>query len=334
MAMRFTAKIFTGVAMCAALMLTGCMPPADDSALIPESESERESVSAPAAVPASEVLAAVQAAATVRDLPPTITNDALLATSGDYTEQWGVEGCKPDLEVTRLDDLEPCTLGDPDGERTMVVIGDSAASMWHEGFDLIGKRNGWRVLVLAKSNCGPAALTYYQYQLEREYTECDVWQDWRMQTIAAENADIVVLTGAYDGGNQGPGRHTTPQIWRDALVQTIEQLPAGTAAVLLGNIPRPAASPSDCLAENPSDITRCATPAAEALPDQTPWAEAAAQTGQTYVDIDPWFCTEVCPAVIADQLVYAGRYHISGQYAQYLSGAIEEAMAPALTAPR
>ena len=58
------------------------------------------------------------------------------------------------------------------------------------------------------------------------------------------------------------------------------------------------------------------------------------KSSKTYVDVDPWFCTEVCPAVIADQLVYSGKYHLTAEYARYLSGPIEEMMAPALTAPR
>ena len=75
-------------------------------------------------------------------------------------------------------------------------------------------------------------------------------------------------------------------------------------------------------------------PAAEALPVQAGWSGAADLTGQTFVDVDPWFCTDVCPAVIADRLVYSGRHHITAEYAQYLSGSIEEVMAPALNAPR
>jgi hypothetical protein len=317
--------------MCATLMLTGCQAVvADQSAPAPKPES----APVPAAVPQTEVLSAVQAATELRDLPAGITNEELLAASGDYSDQWSLAGCEPSLTQTRLDDIGPCTLGDTDGARTMALIGDSAASMWHGALDLIGKRNGWRVIVLAKSNCGPASLTYYQWQLERAYTECDDWQDWRMEIIGQEKAEIVVMAGFFDGGNQGPGRETTPQIWRDALVKTIGELPEGAKAFLLGNIPRPSESPSECVANNPSDLTRCAVPAAEALPSQEGWSDAAEQTGQTYVDIDPWFCTEVCPPVIADQLVYSGKYHITAQYARYLSGAIEEIMAPALQAPR
>ena len=327
MAIRLTAKAVAGAVTCAALMVTGCQAVPDASTPAPAPESK----SAPApAVPRAEVRKAVQAGAELKDLPANITPDELLAASGDYAEQWSIEGCEPELAQTRLDDIGPCTLGDPAGERTMVLIGDSAASMWHGALDLIGQRNGWRVLALTKSNCGPAALTYYQWQLERAYTECDDWQDWRMEVIGQEKAEIVVMAGFFDGGNQGPGRDTTSQVWRDALVTTIGELPEGARAFLLGNIPRPSESPSECVADNPADLTRCAVPAAEALPDQTGWSAAAELTGQTYVDVDPLFCTEVCPAVIADRLVYSGKYHLTAEYARYLSGSIEEMMAPAL----
>ncbi|MGK2869330.1 MAG: SGNH hydrolase domain-containing protein [Mycobacterium sp.] len=332
MALRFTVKTVAAVAMCAAMMSVGCQAVAEQPA--PATDREAASAPAPAAVPQADVLSAVQAATELRALPAEITNDELLGASGDYSDQWSIEGCEPSLAQTRLDDIGPCTLGDTNGERTMVLIGDSAASMWHGALDLIGQRNGWRVIVLAKSNCGPASLTYYQWQLKRDYTECDAWQQWRTEIIAQEKAEIVVMAGWYDGGNQGPDRDTTPQIWSDALVKTIRGLPEGAKAFLLGSIPRPSESPSECVANNPTDLTRCAVPAAEALPNQAGWASAAQDAGQTYIDVDPWFCTEVCPAVIADQLVYSGSYHITTQYAQYLSGSIEEIMAPALNAPR
>ncbi|MBB2992513.1 hypothetical protein FHR72_004014 [Mycolicibacterium iranicum] len=334
MALYLTARSVAGVALCAALILTGCRAVPDGPSPAPDPGSPSASALAPAAVPQAEVLGAVQAATSLRDLPPNITTEELLAAGGDYADEWSIEGCDPALEVSRLDDIEPCTFGDTTGERTMVLIGDSAAAMWHGAFDLVGKRTGWRVIALTKSNCGPASLTYYQWQLKRAYTECDDWQDWRMEVIAREKAEVVVMTGWYDGGNEGPGRDTTPEVWRDALVKTIGELPAGARAVILGSIPRPSESPAECAATNPTELTRCAEPAAEIVPDQAGWSGAAELTGQTYVDVDPWFCTEVCPAVIADQLVYAGKYHITGRYARYLSGSIEEVMAPALNAPR
>lgn len=327
MAMRLAAKTLAGVAMCAALLTAGCQAVPEQQ---PAPNAELKSAPVPAAVPAAEVLQAVQAATRLRELPPGIANDQLLAASGDYTEQWSVPGCEPALEQSRLDDIEPCILGDTTSDRTMAVIGDSAAAMWHNAFDLIGKRNGWRAIVLTKSNCGPASLTYYQYQLERAYTECDAWQKWRMEVIHQEKAEVVVLAGWFDGGNQGPGTTTTPEIWREALAKTIGELPQGTQTFMLGGIPRPAEGPSECVAQNPTDLTRCATPATDALPTTAGWTDAAELTGANFIEVAPWFCAEVCPAVIADQLVYSGRYHVTPGYAGYLSGALEEAMAPAL----
>lgn len=328
MAGRVSARVVAAVSLCAAVLVAGCRAVPEQSGAAASSESE----SVPAAVSTTDVLAAVQAATALRNLPPSITNDELLAAGGDYSDQWSIEECEPPLEVSRLDDLGPCTLGDTTSDRTMALIGDSAASMWHSALDLIGERNGWRVLALTKSNCGPAALSYYQWQLKRAYTECDDWQDWRRETIVRENAEIVVMAGHHDGGNQGPGRDTTAEVWRDGLVSTINELPAGTRTYLLGGIPRPAQSPSECVATNPTDLTRCAEPAAAALPDQSGWSGAAELTGQTFVDVDPWFCAGVCPAVITDQLVYSGRFHLTGQYARYLSGPIEEIMASSLRA--
>ena len=327
MAILSAAKTVAGAAMCAALLVTGCQAVPDQPGTNPQSAP---ATPVPSAVPQAEVLAAVAAAAGLRDLPATITAEELLAASGDYAEQWSLQDCDPTLQQSRLDDLGPCTLGDTTSARTMVLLGDSAASMWHSAFDLIGERAGWRVIVLAKSNCGPAALTYYQWQLERPYTECDDWQDWRMDVIDQQKAEIVVMTGFFDGGNQGPDKDTTPEIWRDALVQTIRELPVGTRTFTIGNIARPSQSPSECVADNPSDLTRCAEPAVDVLPAQDPWAQAAELTGQTYINIDPWFCTDVCPAVIAERLVYSGKYHVTRQYAEYLSGSMAEVMAPAL----
>ncbi|WP_055474614.1 SGNH hydrolase domain-containing protein [Gordonia sp. HS-NH1] len=327
MTRRVTATVVAVVSLCVAVMVAGCQA-------VPErpAAATSESEAVPAAVSTADVLAAVRAATAVRDLPPTITTDELLAASGDYSDQWSIEGCEPPLEVSRLDDIGPCILGDTTSDRTVALIGDSAASMWHSALDLVGKRHGWRVLALTKSNCGPAALTYYQWQLKRAYTECDDWQDWRMETIARENAEIVVMAGWHDGGNQGPGRDTTPEVWRDGLVSTINDLPAGARAFLLGGVPRPSQSPSECVAANPADLIRCAEPASDALPVQAGWSAAAELTGQTFIDVDPWFCAQTCPAVIADRLVYSGKFHVTGQYARHLSGPLEEIMAPALRA--
>jgi hypothetical protein len=96
----------------------------------------------------------------------------------------------------------------------MVVIGDSNAFMWYQGLDFIGKRQNWRIVVLGKDNCGPATMTYYQWQLKRDLTECNTWQKWRMDQVRTLNPEVVLLSGWYDGdrGIAGPDRPFTPDM--------------------------------------------------------------------------------------------------------------------------
>ncbi|MDS1113697.1 hypothetical protein RD149_07945 [Gordonia westfalica] len=116
MAMRFTARTAAAVAMCAATLLAGCQAAVTERPDAPQGPS---SAPVPAAVSHAEVLDAVKAAATLRDLPSSISSDELLAASGDYTEQWSIKGCEPGLEQSRLDDIGPCVLGDTTSARTM-----------------------------------------------------------------------------------------------------------------------------------------------------------------------------------------------------------------------
>ncbi|WP_155944097.1 SGNH hydrolase domain-containing protein [Mycobacterium sp. 360MFTsu5.1] len=287
-------------------------------------------------VPATEaqVIAAVKEAETSKHLPAWITPNELVKSAEDDSSLWALPDCNPDYEVSSLTDINPCTVGAPAGAHTMVVIGDSNASMWARGLDYVGRRTDWRIIVLAKDNCGPATMTYYQWQLKRDLTECNAWQQWRMDQIKSLKPDMVVLSGWYDGdkGIAGPTRTFTPEMWRDALVATVQQIPSDAKTVLLGDIPHITEPAGECLAQNSGDISRCAQKASDVVPVYANDAlrDAAAATGALYVDVTRWFCAQTCPAVIAGVVAYAGIYHTTHDYARYLSGVLEGALRPAM----
>jgi hypothetical protein len=285
--------------------------------------------------PATEVqvLAAVKEAETATTLPSWITPDQLVKTAEDDWSLWVLPGCDPKYETTSLQDISPCTVGALNGAHTMVVIGDSNAFMWYGGLDFLGKRHNWRIVVLGKDNCGPAAMTYYQWQLKRDLTECDIWQTWRMDQIARIKPEVVLLSGWYDGGQAGPDRPLTPENWRDGLIKTINEMPPGTKTVLLGNIPHISKSPGECLAEHTAEISKCAEKVSDIVQVDSNRAieQSAAATHSLYVDLTPWFCNQMCPLVIAGIIAYSGIYHITHDYARYLSGVLAEAMRPVMT---
>lgn len=282
----------------------------------------------------SQVVAAVKDAETAKDIPRWITPAQLVESAEDDSSLWALPDCNPDYEVSSLADIKPCTLGAVTGTRTMVVLGDSNASMWARGLDFVGRRTGWRIIVLAKDNCGPATMTYYQWQLKRDLTECDAWQRWRMDQVKSLKPEVVLLAGWYDGdkGIAGPDRTFTPDMWRDALVDTVRRLPSGSKTVLLGDIPHITKPAGECLSRNPGNISSCAEKAVDVVPAYANDAlkAAAAATGARYVDITRWFCAQTCPVVIDGVVAYAGIYHTTHDYARYLSGVLAAALQPAM----
>jgi hypothetical protein len=57
---------------------------------------------------------------------------------------------------------------------------------------------------------------------------------------------------------------------------------------------------------------------------------AAATAGAPYVDTVPWACADTCQPVVADTRVFGEGYNFTESYVVYLTGALEEAIKPAL----
>jgi len=98
--------------------------------------------------------------------------------------------------------------------------------------------------------------------------------------------------------------------------------------VLLGSTPiLPHVAPV-CLAAHPSDVQRCSSPASAAVPALTDVDRAAARADHVaYVDTVPWFCSDVCTAIIGSSDVYdVSGEHISGTRAMALRDVVGQAL--------
>jgi len=80
------------------------------------------------------------------------------------------------------------------------------------------------------------------------------------------------------------------------------------------------------------DVQMCSIAAAELSQNkqEAPQAAAAAAAGAVFVGPKPWVCADRCEPVIADIRVFRETYHFSRTYAVYLTGALTEALQPAM----
>jgi peptidoglycan/LPS O-acetylase OafA/YrhL len=229
---------------------------------------------------------------------------------------------------------ERCQIGDPEGSRTVFVIGDSHTHAWGGAIGYYGKEHDLRVV-----SWGGAGCLNNEYALEIERAAYDLGHCPRIRAEALdwaerERPDIVVMVGApfyyYAFGEE--------QL-RERLPLEIERWVAryralGAAVLFLGSPPNPGFEVAQCLAANLDRASACTF-----IGEETRTAEAeglerdgVARGGGAYLDTFDLVCpTERCPVILGDTLIYALGDHISKRYATVVSeplgAAIEELLA-------
>ena len=140
------------------------------------------------------VRASVSAAKDKRAVPSNLTPDLLnlrdsIADVGD---------CDYEENVRKL-----CPHGD--GDRSVVVIGDSHARAWIPAFDRIIEEGDWTAYYLVKPQCTAAHLTIASLDSDEPFTDCSDFQDWVVDEVKALHPDLVVVAssppvnGVFDG---------------------------------------------------------------------------------------------------------------------------------------
>jgi hypothetical protein len=285
-----------------------------------------------------QVLAAVAAAQQTQVLSDVAA--AQLATYGTQlrtgTFDDGPEHCfdeRPTSAATIVGTtLGECAYGDPKGTKQMVVYGDSRAPMWAPTLERVAAISGWQVRVFGKDGCPAADLQYQDYATHGPYPDCDVFHLAAVDEIRKLHPQLVI-TVSLAGHTLANGDMPTTSQWRDAWVSTFHKLAQpGTHVAILGALPNWDNNDARCVAAHTRDIQACSTERANAV---TPLFDAeraaAAAAGALYVDTVPWVCAEKCEPVISDIVVYYNPYHFTKEYADYLSGAVADALKPAMT---
>ena len=267
---------------------------------------------------------------TAVDDPGWVTPDPLV--SGTDRPKADVDRCQVDVDVT-----EPvaCTFGDPQGQTTVALVGDSKAMQWLPALEEAAATRGWRVVTYGKSSCAfsdaAAALA------GAAYPQCDAWNRAVMDALRADPPDVVVTSGVSTSAWAGSGTERAPLVagyadrWRTLA-------DAGVPVVVVGDSPL---SPDDldvCAARHPTELTRCSFDTASAvagsgLSVQREAVEAASATGEgvRLLDLTPSICPgEQCPVVIGHVAVHRAGDHVTATYAATLApqvaGAVEDAL--------
>ncbi|HEX6474709.1 MAG TPA: acyltransferase family protein [Candidatus Limnocylindria bacterium] len=221
--------------------------------------------------------------------------------------------------------VHDCIYGAADSPTTVVVLGDSHASMWVPAIQAIGEQRDWRIVAMLKPACSPVMLTVWDRSLKRPFTECDTWRGDALARIQQLQPSIVFVTSSrtYDivdaDGRRQRSNIATP--WRAAMVKLLQTLKDNSErVVLIGEIPRLEGDPVECLASS-GRLEACDASRSQVVSENYQAIErrAAAVSGVNLVEPVDWLCQSSCALVLDRYLVYRGRGHITATAALLLA---------------
>ena len=232
------------------------------------------------------------------------------------------------------EDRPLCERGDPDGSRTLVLIGDSHARQWIPALEALAERYGYTAYFLVREGCPSSDVTPWLNNDTGPAVLCEDFQDWAVSQVEELQPDVVVLgSQANPNGFEGPdGEHVTDleeriTMYGEGMTSQVERLaPHAGRVILIGDPPDLTFDPGRCLSERDATLAGCLSEGnrtnvrfADALRD------GALAAGAEYVRTAQWFCADGrCPTVIGDYIARRDKAHVSVSYADYLTDELEE----------
>jgi hypothetical protein len=254
----------------------------------------------------------------------------------------GLNGCHVSFGATSAKPASECLFGDPHGQRTVVLIGDSHAQHWFPALNRLAKSKGWRLYEWSKDSCAVNDTDLYLDVYDRAYPECRAWRssvEQRLSTLGSVDHLIVARSWKYSdylmkGGQRIKNDAAISATWRAGAAQTFNRLTRISHDVLvLRDGPRAGSNIPTCLSSHPRDPQSCGFARSghthlDNLLTKAERSAAAQRSGVRFADPTDLICGKAdrCPAVAAGGVViYRDDSHMTRTYSRSLAPRLADA---------
>jgi hypothetical protein len=230
-----------------------------------------------------------------------------------YIENDLFPGCIVDVPET---EAKSCNLGDTQGDRQIVLFGNSLAWQWIPVVNKYAKESKAKLAVIAKAGCPPedydTSVLTNKKSLE-DYSECTPWRKDAYDKIDKLRPQLVIMSSRAEG-------RVTPKAVRDAVARFKGR---GAEVVMVLETPYAEFGENDdvpdCVGRNKRSLQNCITKLPQ-RPESAMVARVAKQAGATVIDPTEWLCLKgACPSVIDGKVVYWDDHHLTATLTQWLS---------------
>ena len=226
-----------------------------------------------------------------------------------------------------------CPLGAQDGDRTVVLFGDSHPNMWIRGLQGPARRAGITLVPLIKFGCTPYEMRMWRFDLG-PWEECFTWREWAYDRIAEIQPDVVVTSGHRNFTLSRAGE-TTPmpederdQAFYDGVSKTLRMLQQDAdEIVVLADINYLKEDPVRCLKRPRASMRRCESPVTEDTRHHNAILTSAVDDAPSglfdppvrFHDPNNLICLDDrCPIVADLTYMYFDFFHVSRDWAKHV----------------
>jgi hypothetical protein len=283
---------------------------------------------------AAQVSALVAASAKIKKEDATVLAELPTAPTDQPWTQYGTVG------ENGCDATTVCVYGDTTASKTVVLFGDSHASMWLSAVAPWATAHHERLVLVWDPGCPPAILpTNWQWLDPPGVTSnpsCLTWRTAALAYVVSLHPSLVLIAERTAAIKSEPsGKAFSTSQWQSALEKTIRKLESSqTKVAVIEDVPWHDESVPECLSREPSDVQACSVPYPNKLwPGQQKAERSAAETAHaSLIDTVGWFCIKsdtTCSSVIGNYITYWDNGHVTASYAAYLSGVMGSAITKA-----
>ena len=272
------------------------------------------------------------------DFPvPADLDPSLLTASNDKAITYK-DGCHTQTNQTAS--TKPCIYGDPNGNQTVVLFGDSHALSWFPAFNAVSQLKHWRLLSLTMSACTPADIPAYNPATQALMANCPLWRKAAIKRIAAENPYLVLIASSRSWATTDSSGKVVTGDARTALFdagmkRTIEALkPTALHVIYLEDTPGQKQDPPLCLSQHPESTLACSTPVSQSINSAWQDEEHSIANSEGIGIIDPsyWVCpTDPCPVVIGNLEIFQDQSHLTATYSEAMAPIMASALQRAIS---
>ncbi|MBA1144029.1 acyltransferase family protein [Mesorhizobium neociceri] len=202
-----------------------------------------------------------------------------------------------------------CSLGDPTGAKTIVLVGDSHAAQWVPALDKVAKNRNFKLVTFTKSACPFSRVAIMADG--KPNVLCAQWQDNVLAEILKLKPYLIVTSQSNYG--------SVPQ---DQMIEGLRSLwsrltEAGSQIVAIRNTPYMKFDPGDCLSATP---TKCVTRLSDVERSNVLVLAAEGQKNVRAIDMVDTICgPQLCPAVVGNIIVWRDNHHLTATYSLALA---------------